>query len=78
MENAPSIILFWCFIIAIFIMMITLVILAFILIKKGKGHSNEKMLFLGKICFTLSVICSLPIILVIGYILYIYIAVTIY
>ena len=73
MENAPTIILFWAFIIAIFILMIVLMLTAIFLFKKGKEQSVKKMQFAGKICLTLSIICSAPIVLVIGYILYIYI-----
>jgi len=68
MDHAPTIILFWSFIIAIFILMVASMITAVVLIKKG----NEKMHFMGKTCLALSAICSVPIILVIGYILYIY------
>lgn len=78
MENAPTIILFWYFGIVIFILMIALMIAAIILIKKGKGQSDKRMQFLGKMCLTLSIVCSIPIILVVGYILYIYISVTVY
>jgi len=78
MENAPTIILFWFSGIIIFILMIALLITAILLMKKGKGQSSKKMQILGKICFLLSIICSIPIILVIGYILYIYIGVTVY
>ena len=73
MENAPAIILFWCLVITIFILMIVLMIAAIILMKKDKEQSAKKMQFLGKMCLVLSIICSVPIILVIGYILYIYI-----
>lgn len=73
MKNAPTIILFWCFVITIFILMIVLMIAAIILIKKGKEQSAKKIRFLGKICLILSIMCSIPIILVVGYILYIYI-----
>lgn len=78
MENAPAIILFWCFSIVIFTLMITLMVAAIILIKRGKEQSGKKMLFLGKTCLILSVICSIPTIFVIGYILYIYIGVAVY
>ena len=46
MENAPNIILFWYFIIALFVLMIALMIKAIILIKKSKckGQSSNKML----------------------------------
>jgi len=73
MENAPIIILFGYFGIVIFILMIALMIAAIILLKKGNGQSAKMMRFLGKMCLTLSIICSVPIILVVGYILYIYI-----
>ena len=73
MENAPTIILFWFFIIAIFILMVVAMIEAIALLKKSKEQSAKKMQFVGKICLTLSIICSIPIFLVVGYILYIYI-----
>ena len=73
MENAPTIILFWYLGIAIFILMIALLIATIILIKKGKTQNAKTILFLGKICLTLSIVCSIPILFVIGYILYIYI-----
>lgn len=75
MENAPNIILFWYFIIALFVLMIALMIKAIILIKKSKckGQSSNKMLPVGKTCLVLSIICAIPIILVVGYILYLYI-----
>jgi len=71
MENSPTIILFGYFGIVIFILMIALLIAAIILIKKGNGQSAKMMQFLGKMCLTFSIICSIPIILVVGYILYI-------
>lgn len=73
MENAPTIILFWYFGIAIILLMIAWMIMALVLIKKGKGQSSKRMQFFGKICMILSIICSVPISLVVGYILYIYI-----
>ena len=75
MENAPDIILFWYFSIVIVTFMIALMIVAIILTKKGKGQNDKKILFWGKTCLILSMICSVPIILVVGYILYIYIGV---
>jgi len=75
MDNAPNIILFWYFSIVTVTFMIALMIVAIILIKKGKERSDKKKHFIGKIYLTLSVICSVPIILVVGYILYIYIGV---
>lgn len=75
MENAPNIILFWYFIITLFVLIIALTIGAIILIKKSKcnGKNSKKMQSLGKICLVLSIICAIPIILVVGYILYLYI-----
>ena len=78
MENAPAIILFWCFSIVIFTIMVALMVAAVILMKKGKGKNDKKIRFLGKTCLTLSVICAIPIFFVIGYILYIYIGVAVY
>ena len=49
MENAPTIILFWLFIIAIFIFVVASVIMGAVLTKTGKG----KMQFIGKICLIL-------------------------
>ena len=72
MENAPMIILFWLFYIMLFILMLALMIAAIILMKKSETKSS-KMKWLGKVCVILSIICSIPIILVVGYILYLYI-----
>ena len=74
MENAPSIILFWCFITAISILMVGLMCAATVLIKKGKEQSMKQMQIAGKLCLVLSIICSAPILLAVGYILYLYIA----
>jgi len=73
MENAPTIILFGYFGITIFILMIALMVAAIVLIKKSKGQSSKTMRFLGKMCLTLSIVCSIPIVLTVGYILYIYV-----
>ena len=73
MENAPTIILFWIFIIVTIILMVASMMTAIILLKKGKEQSAKKMQFIGKICLFLSIICSIPIFLVVGYILYLYI-----
>ena len=72
MENAPAIILFWFSIIAIFVLAVVSMIEAVVLLKKSKEQSAEKMQFAGKICLTVSIICSIPIFLVVGYVLYIY------
>ena len=73
MENAPTIILFWFFIIVTIVFMVASMMTAIILLKKGKEQSAKKMQFIGKLCLTLSIICSVPTFLVIGYVLYIYI-----
>ena len=73
MENTPDIILFWCCITAIFVLMITVIFTAIILIKKGKKQNADKMQLLGKISLCLGIICAIPIILVVGYIIYLHI-----
>jgi len=64
MENAPAILLFWFFGIIIFIAAIALLIAGMIFIKKG----NKK----GKICLIGGIICAVPVVLVSGYILYLW------
>ena len=44
MENAPDIILFWYFMIAAFVLMIALMIMAMIFIRKGKRQNTNKLL----------------------------------
>ena len=73
MENTPNIILFWYLIIALFVFMIALMITSINLIKKNREQNTSKMQLLGKICLVLGIICAIPIFLVIGYILYLYI-----
>ena len=73
MENAPNIILFWYLIMAILVIVIALMITAIILIKRGKRQSTNKMQLLGKMCLVLGIICTISIILVVGYSLYLYI-----
>ena len=70
MENAPNIILFWNYIIVIFVFVIALMIAAIILIKKSREQNTNKLQLLGKICLGLDLVCATPIILVVGYILY--------
>ena len=72
MENSPTIILFWVFIVAIFVLMVVSMIAAIILLKNGNEHGAKKMRLAGKMCLTLSIICSIPIFFIVGYILYIY------
>lgn len=73
MENTPTIVLFWFFMIAIFILMVVSMIAAIILFTKGKEQGTKKMQFIGKICLALSIICSIPVLFVVGYMIYIYI-----
>ena len=73
MENAPDIVLFWCFSLAIVLLMTVFIIAGIVLIYNGKRQSADKIQFLGKICIALSIIVAIPIVLVVGYILYIYI-----
>ena len=73
MENTPTIIVFWLFMVAIVILMVVSTIAAIIIHKKGKERSTKMAQFIGKICLILSIICSIPIFLVVGYVLYIYI-----
>lgn len=70
MENTPIIILIWYFIIIFFVLMIALMIVAIILIKKSREQNADKLQLLGKICLGLDLVCAIPIILVVGYILY--------
>ena len=50
--------------------MIALMIVAIILIKKSREQNADKLQLLGKICLGLDLVCAIPIILVVGYILY--------
>ena len=72
-ENAPIIIIFWFFIVIIFILMVVSMIAAIAIHRKVREGSTQKMQFIGKLCLALSIICSIPIFLVVVYILYIYI-----
>lgn len=74
MENAPSIILFWCFVTAILILMVASMVVALILIKRGSEQRTKVKQFWVKICLSVSIACSVPIMLVVGYVLYIYFA----
>ena len=73
MENTPNIVLFWYLIITLFVFMIALIITSISLIKKSREQNMNKMQLFGKICLVLGIICAIPIFLVIGYILYLYI-----
>lgn len=72
MENTPSIIIFWNLGILLFIFMIVLMIAAIILIKRSKRQGTGLMQFWGSISLVLSILCSIPILLVVGYVLYLF------
>lgn len=74
MENAPFIIIFWCFVIAVFILMVVSMVVTVILVKKGSQQCGKVKQFWVKMCLTVSIACSVPIMLVVGYVLYIYFA----
>jgi len=71
MENTPVIILYGYFGILISVIVIVLVIIGSMLMKKSKSLNSERLRIWGKVCLTLGIICSIPIILTVGYILYI-------
>lgn len=72
MENTPSVIIFWNLGILLFIFMIVLMIAAIILIKRSKRQGTGLMQFWGSISLVLSILCSIPILLVVGYVLYLF------
>ncbi|MBQ2961111.1 MAG: hypothetical protein IJE09_07815 [Oscillospiraceae bacterium] len=71
MENTPTIILFWLFIAAFFVLALVLTITGIVIHKKDRNKVPTKVQILGKLCLALSAIFYVPIILVIGYVLYI-------
>lgn len=72
MENAPSIVLFWYLFIGVFLVTIALMIVSIITINTRKAKKDKRIQLLGKVCLILSIMCSIPIILVVGYVLYLY------
>lgn len=72
MENAPSIVLFWYLFIGVFLLTIALMIVSIITINTRKAKKDKRIQLLGKVCLILSIMCSIPIILVVGYVLYLY------
>lgn len=74
MENAASIILFWCFFIAIFVLMVVSLVVAVILVKNGSIQCSQMKQFWVKMCLSVSIACCIPIMLVVGYALYLYFA----
>lgn len=72
MENAPSIVLFWYLFIGVFLLTIALMVVSIITINTRKAKKDKRIQLLGKVCLILSIMCSIPIILVVGYVLYLY------
>lgn len=72
MENAPSIVLFLYLFIGVFLLTIALMIVSIITINTRKAKKDKRIQLLGKVCLILSIMCSIPIILVVGYVLYLY------
>ena len=70
MENAPAILLFWALAAAVFMLMIAAGIASIVFTKKGRKQDSKRMQVLGKVCLSLSMICSAPLLIVIGYTLY--------
>lgn len=70
MENAPAILLFWALAAAVFMLVIASGIASIVFTKKGKKQDSKRMQVLGKVCLSVSMICSAPILIVIGYTLY--------
>lgn len=71
MENTPTIIMFWLFNAAFFVLALVLTIAGIVIHKKDRNKVPTKMQILGKLCLTLSTIFYVPVILVIVYVLYI-------
>ena len=72
MENTPTIILFWIFAVAIAILAVVSMIVAIVLLTKSKTQGTKQMKVIGKVFLALSILCSVPVLLVAGYVLYIY------
>ena len=73
MENTPTIILFWMFAVAIVMLAVVSMIVAIVLLTKSKTQGAKQMKVIGNVFFALSILCFIPVLLVAGYILYIYI-----
>ena len=70
MENAPRIILVWWLIMADLALMITAGIGFLVLRKKGKRTTTNAVRIGRGVCLALSILCAVPVALVVGYILY--------
>ena len=74
MEHAPVIVLFWYCSIGDLILMTVSMVTALILLRKPKEEQTKKKRFLGKLALAFSILCAIPILLVAGYILYLYLS----
>jgi len=72
MDNAPTIILFWFSFALIFLLMITLLFIFIVLNKRKNTLNAKKFSVVRKICLFISILCSLPLLAIAGYILYLY------
>ena len=70
MEDAPGMVLALYAFVLIFILAIVFLILAIALMMKAKRENKNKCKLGGRICRILSIICFVPIFLVVGYCLY--------
>ena len=69
MENAPSIIFFWWLMIAISILMLVSLLAAVILIRKRCRQGVGKLSWI-KICLAVGMACFIPVMLIVGYVMY--------
>ena len=74
MEQAPAIVLFWYFAIGDLILMTASMVTALILLRKPKEEQTKTQQLLGRLSLILSILCAIPILLVAGYVLYLYLA----
>ena len=74
MKYGPDIVLFWQFCILDLVLMTASMVTALILLKKPKNEQTKKQRLLGKLSLILSLLCSIPILLVAGYILHLYLS----
>ena len=74
MEYAPDIVLIWYCGILDLILMTASMVTALILLRKPKEDQTKTQQLLGKFSLILSILCAIPILLVTGYVLYLYLA----
>ena len=74
MEHAPAIVLFWYWGIADLVLMTASMVTALILLRKPEEAQTKNQRLLGKLSLILSILCFIPILLVAGYVLYLYLS----